>query len=138
MDGLFPLAGGAWGAVTAGGGHTHALDVTFLPYNSVTYPPGHVTATFDLVFISKLLPATTPFVRIQDVYDNAASGDIILAQDYFFQESQGLTLGAVSAKTITIIRGYDTIYSFSPGMTSVQGPVNIKSGELTVERLIIR
>lgn len=100
-----------------------------------------VTATFDLVNRVKLVSSAASFASIQDACDAATSGDTILAQDYFFQEPNGVTIGALSAKTLTIRGGYtlgDASYSAITGVTSVQGPVKIQSGTLTVERLMIR
>jgi hypothetical protein len=100
-----------------------------------------VTATFNLVNRAKLSPAGTLHAGIQDACDAAASGNTILAQEYFFQEPQGVTLGAVPGKTLVIKGGYkldDAGYTTITGMTTVLGPVNIEHGCLTAERLIVR
>jgi len=98
-----------------------------------------VTATFDAINKAKLLQAGTHQASIQDAYDAAISGDTILAQAYFFQEPQGVTLGSLSPKTITIKGGYaDNAYVAVSGVTTVRGPVKIQSGKLIVERLKIK
>ncbi len=99
-----------------------------------------VIATFDPIYKVRLMP-NTDFASIQDAYDSAADGAEIRAQEYFFLEPAGVTLGNVSAWTITLKGGYkpdDANFDTVTGLTTVQGPVNIERGSLTVERLIIR
>ena len=98
-----------------------------------------VQASFDLNHKAKLLATGAQQASIQDACDAAADGDTIQAQTYFFQESEGVTVGKVSAKTITLKGGYDdTGFTTNTGMTSVQGPLTIRSGTLIVERLTVR
>jgi alpha-tubulin suppressor-like RCC1 family protein len=100
-----------------------------------------VTATFDIVNRAKLSLAGTLHASIQDACDAAASGDTILAQEYFFQEPQGVTIGPVTAKALTIKGGYapgDGNYNTITGITTVLGPVNIVGGSLTAEGLAVR
>jgi hypothetical protein len=54
---------------------------------------------------AKLSLGGTLHASIQDACDAAASGDTIMAQEYFFQEPQGVTIGPVTAKTLTIKGG---------------------------------
>lgn len=98
-----------------------------------------VTATFALNYKARLMPGSD-YASIQDAYDTAGSVDEIRAQTYFFAEERGLELGKTAAKAITLKGGYSDAYDEAAitGMTSVQGPVRILGGRLTVQRLTIR
>lgn len=101
-----------------------------------------VTATFGLADRVKLSSkATEVYASIRDACDAAAISDTIKAQEYFFQETSGVTIGATSAKNIIFKGGYalgDSSFNAITGVTSVQGPVKIQSGSLTVDGLAIR
>ncbi len=102
-----------------------------------------VTANFDLNYKVKLLPnnildPAMYLASLQDAYDDAVDGDELRAQTYFFPEVGGLSIGLASAKGITLKGGYqldDTGYTVITGVTTVQGPVKIRSGTLKVQRL---
>jgi len=82
----------------------------------------------------------TLHTSIQDACDVAASVDTIMAQEYFFQEPQGVTIGQVTAKALTIKGGYapgDGNYNTVTGITTVLGPLTIVHGSLTVDRLAV-
>jgi CSLREA domain-containing protein len=99
-----------------------------------------VTATFDPVYRVKLMPNAN-YASIQDACDAASDPAEIRAQEYFFQEPQGVVIGAVSAKTITIKGGYqlgDTSYTTVTGMTTVQAPLTVGLGRITVDRIEVR
>ena len=94
-----------------------------------------VTANFDAIFKARLLPAGytpgdagTPYASIQDAYDAAATGDGIQAQAYAFSEN--LTFG--QAKTVTLTGGLDASYASTTGVTSVNGPLSLQLGAITV------
>jgi hypothetical protein len=101
-----------------------------------------VTATFDPILKVKLLPASL-FASIQDACDavGADSTAEIRAQEYVFQEPQGVTIGWDSAKIITLKGGYrpdDVNYDTVTGMTTtVHGPLKIQRGRLNVQGLNI-
>lgn len=105
-----------------------------------------VTATFDLNYKVKLLPKNILdpamyLASIQDAYDDAVDGDELRTQTYFFNETGGLSLGMVSAKTVTLKGGYkldDASYTVITGMTTVKGPLKIQQGRLNVQRLKIQ
>jgi hypothetical protein len=99
-----------------------------------------VTATFDPVYRVKLMP-NADYASIQDACDAASDPAEIRAQEYFFQEQRGVMIGAVSAKAITIKGGYqlgDASYSNITGMTTVQAPLTVGLGRITVDRIEIR
>jgi uncharacterized repeat protein (TIGR01451 family) len=100
-----------------------------------------VTATFDAINKAKLSLAGTPHAGIQEAYDAAVSGDTVLAQEYYFAEPTGVTLGLLLPTAITIMGGLDPTYLayVSPtSVTTVKGPLAIKQGRLNVQRLKIR
>jgi len=97
-----------------------------------------VIGTFDLNYKAKLFQADTPQACIQDACNDAADGETLLAQEYFFQEPSGVTLGLLTAKTITIKGGYQlgtTSYDTVTGMTAVRGPLAIRQGRLNLQRV---
>lgn len=103
-----------------------------------------VTVTFDPVYRVKLLPGAI-LASIQDACDAVLADGVaeVRAQEYFFQEPHGVTVGweQGAAKTITIKGGYrpgDVNYDTVTGLTTVHGPLTVMRGRLNVQGLNIR
>ena len=91
-----------------------------------------VTATFD-VKASQI--AGTFYPSPQDAYNSASTGDIIYAWDVTF--ANGLVCDRLDAPDVTILGGYDPIYSTVTGMTKLSAPLIIQKGSIRVSNLAI-
>lgn len=89
-----------------------------------------VTATFDPA-ASQL--SGTFYPSVQDAYNHAVSGNIIYSWDYAF--SDGLICD--QARDVTILGGYDKIYSTVTGTTRLLSPMIIRAGSVKVKNLAI-
>lgn len=110
-----------WSGVCAG---TGACNVVLTQASSVT-------ATFDLVPLFKNSLTGTAYSTLQQAYDAAASGNVILLQE----GTPGVTLTAGGNKTVTLQGGYNASYTAQPGMTFINGPLVIDQGTLIVDNL---
>ncbi len=100
-----------------------------------------ITATFDPLYKAKAESTNALYSSLQNACDSEASGATILAQDYFFMEPSGLTIGRFMAKIVSIKGGLDADYLTCPSptsMTVVQGPLKVINGKLTANRLAVR
>jgi hypothetical protein len=96
----------------------------------------NVAAIFDIDTPHKTLiyGTTTYSPSLLAAYTAASSGDIIQAWGTDFSEN--LILGTNFA--IAIKGGYNEGYTSNYGYTTLKGSLTVKSGALTVERLVIR
>lgn len=95
-----------------------------------------VTATFATAFKVRISAgATLDHPSIQDAYAAAASGAVIRAQNYLFQES----LLFNRAIPVSLIGGYNSTYTANTGgFATVAGTVTVASGSVIVDKLIIK
>jgi len=95
-----------------------------------------VAAVFDIDTAHKtLIYGTTKYnPTLLSAYTASFSNDVILAWGTGFSEN--LVLGKSIA--VTIRGGYNRGYTVNNGYTTLQGSLSVKSGALTVERLVIR
>jgi hypothetical protein len=89
-----------------------------------------VTATFNLE-ASKRSGEFYPSVQV--AYDNAITGDTIYAWDYQF--SDGLVCD--QDRVVTILGGYDPIYSAVVGTSRLSNPLIIKAGTVRVKNVAV-
>lgn len=96
-----------------------------------------VVANFSYVKPARIngLPAL-PFDTLAGAYQNAITGDTIQARLFDFASQTGLILGR--NVNISIKGGYNAAYSSNPDLTTIQGPLVLQSGAVTVEGLAIR
>lgn len=95
-----------------------------------------VTATFATAFKVRISAGATPdHPSIQDAYTAAASGAVIRAQNYLFQES----LLFNRAIPVSLIGGYNSTYTANTGgYATVSGSVTVAGGSVIVDKLIIK
>jgi len=89
-----------------------------------------VTATFNLEASTR---SGEFYPSVQIAYDNAITGDTIYAWDYQF--SDGLICD--QDREVTILGGYDPIYSSVVGTSRLSNPLIIKAGTVRVKNLTI-
>jgi hypothetical protein len=89
-----------------------------------------VTATFNLEASTR---SGEFYPSVQVAYDNAITGDTIYAWDYQF--SDGLICD--QDREVTILGGYDPIYSSVVGTSRLSNPLIIKAGTVRVKNLAV-
>ena len=82
----------------------------------------------------KLMTGGNPFYNIQDAYNNAQAGDIILTKAVVSTENQTF----VASKVVSLKGGYNNDFTSVIGFTTVNGNLTIIGGTLTIENLIIQ
>jgi len=91
-----------------------------------------VSATFNIE-ASRI--SGTFYPTLQDAYNSATTGDTIYAWDVTF--TNGLICNRLDAPDVTILGGYDPIYSAVTGMTKLSAPLIIQQGSVRVSNLAI-
>jgi hypothetical protein len=89
-----------------------------------------VTATFNLEASTR---SGEFYPSVQVAYDNAITGDTIYAWDYQFND--GLICN--QDREVTILGGYNQIYSDVVGMTRISSPLIISAGTVRVSDLVV-
>lgn len=96
-----------------------------------------IIATFSSLHLIRI-GSTSPlyYDTLQNAFDDTRtlSGDTIQTQAATFNESS-LTLGR--SINLTLMGGFDSSYALNAGYTTIQGPLVIQNGSLTVDRIII-
>jgi hypothetical protein len=116
------LFGGWSGGVTSG-----VSPVTFTMDVSKA-----VIATFNPAPLLQVGPAGYP--DLQGAYDAAESGAIIQMLD-------GAAVGTLDAGrdvSVTLKGGYDSGYANNPGTSQVTAPLNLRSGRVSMDRIVVR
>lgn len=90
------------------------------------------TATFNIE-ASRI--SGTFYPTLQDAYNSATTADTIYAWDVTF--TNGLVCDRLDAPDLTILGGYDPIYSAVTGMTKLSAPLIIQQGSVRVSNLTI-
>ena len=91
-----------------------------------------VTATFDL--IPKARVAGIPYGTLTSALNAISVSGTLEAQALTFTEN----LVANTGTLVTIRGGYDAAYTTQPGNTTLQGTLTISSGQVIVDRLVIK
>lgn len=73
------------------------------------------------------------YAKIQDAYDDAADGDVIMAQNVLLTEN----LSFAADTSVSVNGGYDSVFASEPGVTTLKGSLTIKYGDVTLKNLII-
>lgn len=73
------------------------------------------------------------YAKLQDAYNAAADGDIILAQAQVFAENLNVNRNI----SVSLAGGYVCDYSTNPGTTKLQGVLTTSSGTLTIKDIIL-
>ncbi len=74
------------------------------------------------------------YAKIQDAYDVAADGDIIMAQNVLLTEN----LSFAADTSVSVNGGYDSVFASESDMTTLKGSLTIKYGDVTLKNLIIK
>ncbi len=94
-----------------------------------------ITATFRAYPVRRLSgPVTSYFLKVQDAYDTASSGDTLQAQSVALSE----TLYFDDNRLIILKGGYNSDFSSETGLTTITGGMTIRAGGATVENLILQ
>ena len=94
----------------------------------------NVTATFPYSAMARVFSTGSGYESLIAAYGNAGATDSVYSRAVTFTED--LTLG--SGKLITLLGGRDAWYDPRNDVTTLKGQLTIRSGSLTVERLVIR
>ena len=117
----------------------NALDVTSLVSNGTYTIPDvtehTITATFQIYPVRRISGTVTSYyLRLQDAFDTAASGDTILSLSLTFNEMLNLRHGVLIALT----GGQGSDFTSQTSFTTIQGSMTIGAGTAIVENVILR
>jgi len=91
-----------------------------------------VSAIFNLAPVARI--GTTGYPTLQAAYDAALTGQVI-------QLEEGALAGALTAAhsvNVTVAGGYLSDYSSQPGLTTLDGPILLRSGEVKILKLKVK
>jgi hypothetical protein len=91
-----------------------------------------VSASFTLAPFVRI--GATSYATLQDAYNAAKSGDVIMLRE----GAQGGSLTADRGIDISIRGGYDAAYASNVSRTSLQGQISLQRGSVRMERLTLR
>lgn len=96
-----------------------------------------VTASFNYSKPTRIVRAEVHhFDTLDAAYAEALAGETILARKYDFASPTGLILGR--SVDVDIKGGHNASYDLNQDMTTLQGPLVLQRGSVTVERISIR
>jgi hypothetical protein len=105
---------------------------------TITYVPGILTVNASLALPISLVGAPPTYYSSitgpSGAYTNAVTGDTIKALSVLLTETVNFNL----PKSVTFKGGYDNVFAFQTGMTTIKGVVTISQGSLVVDRMTIQ
>lgn len=75
--------------------------------------------------------ATTYYSTLQEAYDNSGNGEIIQAQAVHFIENLQFDM----YKSVTLQGGFDPVFSYVIGNSTLDGSITVSNGSITIENL---
>lgn len=113
-----------WGAPCAGTG-----DCTFVPVGDTT-----LSAAFDLKPVRIYGAQSLYFTSLQAAYVETVTSDVIQVKAVTLVED----LTADGPKSVTFRGGYDAAYATNGGYGELKGKLTIKSGQVVLDRMVIK
>jgi uncharacterized repeat protein (TIGR02543 family) len=93
-----------------------------------------IVFTKDIAHMTRIGDSSVYYPTLQEAYDNAPAGGTIKAWGAHFTEN----LATDQEKAVTFLGGYNSGYTGNASVTVLLGTLTIKTGTLTVDRLVIR